>query len=999
MNNDIIGERTSPLWRYAFFVLLGLLGTAALYGVSTANYLLYHSLIELLAVGVAVSVFSIGWNTRHIVSSNTLFLLAVAYGCIAGLDLLHTLAYTGMGVFPDRGSNLPTQLWIATRFVESLSLLAAALLLGSQRRLPAGALLVVYGLLTGALLSAVFSGLFPAMYVQGLGLTPAKIGGEYLVCAILAAAAWLFWRQRESFPRSSLRFLLAAIGATLASELSFTLYTDVYGVFNFLGHLLKLVSVFFIYRALVSDLLLRPYEGLFRDLARSRDSLQEKEIQLRGAEKKLRAILDTAPSGIILVNPQGGITFANERMAEMLAYELKELIGTAYLDHTCEPQWLEAQQQMNRLIRGEIDYVDTERLYRRKDDTRFWGNLVGTRMSLADGSSPVLVGIITDISARKEGEERLMAAHDKLDTLVQLNADGLMVLDRDGVIRFLNPAATEMLGRKQEELLGKQFGYPLTPGSSTEIELLSESGDTNVAELRATETNWSGQDALLASFRDITGRKRAEEELRESREELEAIYDNAPLIMLLLDSDRRVKKANKYSTDFIGLSEDSLKEQRGGEVLRCIHHLDHPSGCGFGAQCEQCTIRRTVRETFRTGQSFNQVETTLTLIREEEEWEFTFLVSSTLLQHQGEPMVLLAIVDITERKKAEKSLRHMSFSDTLTWLYNRNFFEEEMNRLSDGRHSPMGLISCDVDGLKFINDSLGHQSGDELLINTAEILRKNFRSSDIIARIGGDEFAILVPGTDRSIVEKLALRLRKSAEEYNNSNPQIPLSLSIGYTVSEQGPLDMQALFREADNRMYREKMQREGSGRNVAVQALTRALEARDFITEGHSERLQGLVASLARSLELPEDRINDLLLLAQFHDLGKVGIPDRILFKPGPLTEEEWREMQKHSEIGHRIAQSIPDLAPIADWILKHHERWDGQGYPLGLSGEDIPLECRGLAIADAYDSMTSDRPYRKAMSREEAIGELKRCMGTQFDPQLTEKFSWIVQELHVE
>lgn len=157
--------------------------------------------------------------------------------------------------------------------------------------------------------------------------------------------------------------------------------------------------------------------------------------------------------------------------------------------------------------------------------------------------------------------------------------------------------------------------------------------------------------------------------------------------------------------------------------------------------------------------------------------------------------------------------------------------------------------------------------------------------------------------------------------------------------------------------------------------------------------------MASLARSLELPEDRFNYLLLLAQFHDLRKVGIPDRILFKPGPLTEEEWREIQKHSEIGHRIAQSVPDLAPIADWILKHHERWDGHGYPLGLSGEDIPLECRILAIADAYDSMTSDRPYRKAMSREEAIGELKRCMGTQFDPQLTEKFSWIVQELQVE
>lgn len=225
MNHEA-NKRSYFLRRYALFVLLGLLGSAALYALSYTNYLIYHSLVELFAVGVAVSVFTIGWNTRHIVSNNTLFLLAVAYGCVAGLDLTHTLAYSGMGVFPERGADLPTQLWMASRFLESFSLLAAALLLNSQRRLPAGGILAGYGLLTGVLLTAVFLGHFPAMYVQGQGLTPSKVGGEYLICAILAATAWLFWRQRESFPSDSLYFLLAAIAATLASELSFTLYTD-----------------------------------------------------------------------------------------------------------------------------------------------------------------------------------------------------------------------------------------------------------------------------------------------------------------------------------------------------------------------------------------------------------------------------------------------------------------------------------------------------------------------------------------------------------------------------------------------------------------------------------------------------------------------------------------------------------------------------------------------------------------------------------------------------
>jgi len=172
-------------------------------------------------------------------------------------------------------------------------------------------------------------------------------------------------------------------------------------------------------------------------------------------------------------------------------------------------------------------------------------------------------------------------------------------------------------------------------------------------------------------------------------------------------------------------------------------------------------------------------------------------------------------------------------------------------------------------------------------------------------------------------------------------------------------------------------------------VQALTKALAARDFITEGHAERLQHLVTDLARSLGVPEYNIGDLRLLAQFHDIGKVGVSDSILFKPGIFTPGERLEMQRHCAIGHRIALSAPDMVHIADWILKHHEWWNGEGYPQGLKEEEIPLECRILAIADAYDAMTNDRPYRKAISHEEAVAELRRNSGIQFDPQLVQEF----------
>jgi HD-GYP domain-containing protein (c-di-GMP phosphodiesterase class II) len=188
---------------------------------------------------------------------------------------------------------------------------------------------------------------------------------------------------------------------------------------------------------------------------------------------------------------------------------------------------------------------------------------------------------------------------------------------------------------------------------------------------------------------------------------------------------------------------------------------------------------------------------------------------------------------------------------------------------------------------------------------------------------------------------------------------------------------------------MYREKLHRQKSSRSAIVRTLMKALEARDFETEGHGIRLQGVIKSFVNALDITDPHLADFHLLAQFHDIGKVGIPDNVLLKPGSLTTEERAAMQQHSLIGYRIANSAPDLTPIADWILKHHEWWNGKGYPFGLVGDVIPLPCRMLAIVDAFDAMTHDRPYRKAMGKKEAIAELLRCSGSQFDPYLIETF----------
>lgn len=354
--------------------------------------------------------------------------------------------------------------------------------------------------------------------------------------------------------------------------------------------------------------------------------------------------------------------------------------------------------------------------------------------------------------------------------------------------------------------------------------------------------------------------------------------------------------------------------------------------------------------------------------------------------------------DITDRKLAEDKLLYLSLHDTLTGVYNRAFFEAEMRRLAVSEFSS-GVIVCDVDGLKLINDTLGHDHGDKLLVNAAETIKLALHPTALFARVGGDEFVILMPGAEAAEVENTIMRIRQQIARHNAANPHLLLSISLGMATGIPAKDNIVTLFKQADDNMYREKLQHSQSTRSAIVQALMQALEARDFGTEGHADRLQELMAKLAALLHLPDNRVTDLCLLGQFHDIGKVGIPDQILFKPGPLTREERTIMQRHPEIGHRIAQSAPDLVPIADWILKHHEWWNGEGYPLGLRGEQIPLECRILAITDAYDAMTSDRPYRKAMPHQAAALELQRCAGTQFDPYLVEQFIQLFEHAHTE
>lgn len=343
--------------------------------------------------------------------------------------------------------------------------------------------------------------------------------------------------------------------------------------------------------------------------------------------------------------------------------------------------------------------------------------------------------------------------------------------------------------------------------------------------------------------------------------------------------------------------------------------------------------------------------------------------------------------DMTESKQKQEIIEYMSYHDHLTGLYNRRFFEEELKRLDTERNLPFTIALVDVNGLKLTNDAFGHLAGDKLLKRVSMILKNQCRSDDIVARIGGDEFVILLPKTSHEETDTIVNRIYKKISKEKSES--IIISVSIGWDTKLVVNQLMKDVFIKAEEHMYRKKLTESKSMRNKTIQVILKTLNEKSEREKIHSENVSLISKQIGEAMKLDYETVKEIEIAGLMHDIGKISVNENILNKSGNLTAAEYDEVKRHTESSYQILKSVDRYSSLAEYALCHHERWDGKGYPRGLAGEEIPLVARIIAVADAYEAMIAIRPYKKALSKEEAMEELKKHSGSQFDPKIVNAF----------
>jgi len=529
------------------------------------------------------------------------------------------------------------------------------------------------------------------------------------------------------------------------------------------------------------------------------------------------------------------------------------------------------------------------------------------------------------------------------------------------------------------EMLSTALSRTMSDGTPYELELEMVHTDGSNGWMWVRGEVERDQDGMISTIsgaaQDITQRKHLEQDLYESNQKFIAIFEKSPVPIEFFDANGKHTYANNAANELFGVVDP--KEINGLRLFdnpnlnpEMAKKLENLEDINMEVEYDFDKVRQS--KFFQTKKSGKRILN---------------LSITPLFQERQLNGYILHSKDITVERQKQKEIEYISYHDYLTDLYNRRYFVYSYHRFISQRSFPLGIMMIDINGLKIINDAYGHSQGDMTIRLVSRLFMKVFDMEDVVARIGGDEFAILSPNKNSEQMQAYKEKIIELVKEINVGN--IEISLAIGYEVVADSNQDIDELLSAAENHLYRHKVTVGTSIRNHAIKAILNTLTDKYVEEKIHSERVSTFCKKIGIELGISKEEVDLLELAGMYHDIGKISIPDAILNKPGKLTNEEFEIIKTHTQVGYQILKAADEYSGLAEYALSHHERWDGRGYPRGLKGTEIPLFSRIICVADSFEAMTADRPYRKGMCVEDAIIELKRCSGSQFDPDITVKF----------
>ncbi|OEF95813.1 HD domain-containing phosphohydrolase [Desulfuribacillus alkaliarsenatis] len=671
------------------------------------------------------------------------------------------------------------------------------------------------------------------------------------------------------------------------------------------------------------------------------------------------------------------------------------------MNHTAQKYFGELEKVIGKSIDEILSKIDAQGVFRYQGQA-LWFSIKVNPIDIFDNRDSLTnnnLYILRDVTDSVLAQQALYESEEKYRTLFDHMQEGFafheIICDEQGQAvdyRFLdvNPSFERITGLQKEQIVGQRV-LDILP--NTESYWIEEYGKVALQGTSITFENYSievekyfsvtafspqhGQFAVI--FFDITDRVLLEKATFKEKERLRTTLMSVGDGVIVTDKQANVVMLNNVAQTLTGYSEEEAAGMPFSKVFTIINQETK----------QKC--KDPVELVLKSGKIETLEENTLLIAKDGTKTMIADSAAPILVKNVEIQGVVVVFRDITEEFERQEQITYLSYHDQLTGLYNRRYFEEQLKRVDTERNLPLSMIVIDVNSLKLINDSFGHTMGDKLIQKTAEILRSACRADEIIARWGGDEFVVLLPNTALEQVASVGERIIQLTKEFDFA--PVLISLSVGWATKLDSCEDTQEIFKQAEDRMYRHKLLYSDKIKRQIIEKINQHLHRVSKDEEQHALRVAKLCTCIAEKLVMPREDKQDLITAAKVHDIGKIAINTEILDKAGPLSEEEWIEMKRHPEVGFRILSAVNDFSNIAEIVLSHHEHWDGSGYPKGLRGKEIPIHSRVLSVAEAFDSMTHNSSYRKAISEADALRKLQEQAGKQFDPEVVKLLSEII------